>query len=71
MIDKEKAIEDLKMLHGYPPYHGGGNICEGDGYFAASLRKKYRVKSIDELEQKVDFEKYHRAWKRVITNFPK
>lgn len=71
MIDKEKAIEDLKMFYGYPPYHEGSNFVEGDGYFAASIRTKYKVKSLDELEKWVGFEKYHQAWKKAITSFPK
>jgi hypothetical protein len=49
-IDLRAAAEDLKKLRGLPPYNTPSNTCWGDGYFAASLRKKYGV-SIEELER--------------------
>lgn len=49
-------IEDIKKLKGLPPYENkrlpngevvGTNYCEGDGYFAASLKEKYGKEAFD------------------------
>lgn len=49
-------IEDIKKLKGLPPYENkrlpngevvGTNYCEGDGYFAASLKEKYGQEAFD------------------------
>ena len=50
-MDKKEARKDLMMLHGDPPYNSWSNICYGDGYFAASLVRKYGM-SLDELAEK-------------------
>jgi len=69
MINKKEAINDLKTLNGYPPHNDGSNYCAGDGYFANSLVAKYKM-SLKELERKVSFSKYHKAYKSMINNFP-
>ena len=63
-INVAKAIDDLKKLHGYPPYDDAANPCTGDGYYAASLEKKYGVDDLDELEKFVKFNKYHKLRER-------
>ena len=50
MIDIIKATDDLAMLKGDPPYNIPSNICYGDGYYAASLERRYGM-SIEELER--------------------
>ena len=47
-INKSQARDELKKLYGLPPYDRPGNICQGDGYFSASLRSKYGM-SLEEL----------------------
>lgn len=49
---KAEALDELKMLRGQPPYNNWSNICAHDGYFAASLVRKYGM-SIEDLERKV------------------
>lgn len=66
-FNKQEAIDDLKRLNGLPPYDGF-NPCCGDGYFAASLIKKYRM-SIAQLEKAVGFAKIVAQWKAVRTAF--
>ena len=45
----EQAYDDLKKLHGRPPYDTGSNISYNDGYFAQSLIRKYGMR-LSELE---------------------
>lgn len=69
-IDKDKAIDDLKRLHGHPPYNGWSNTCYGDGYFANDIKQRFGM-SIEELEKAVGYQKYHQAWSRAMQNFPR
>lgn len=66
----QKAIEDLKMLDGLPPYDGGGNICKGDGYFAKSLEKKYHM-SVEQLRKVTEYDKIYDEWEKMKSNFVK
>ena len=66
---KRSLVEDLKMFHGYPPYHEGSNIVVGDGFFAKSLLRVYGAATIEELEKRIGFEKYHRAWGGALREF--
>lgn len=51
---KKQAIDDLHKLYGTGPYTGDmSNICYGDGYFANSIKQKYGVGSIGELEEMI------------------
>lgn len=43
----KELIKKLKMLHGLPPYNGGGNICQGDGYFANSIDRDYGAAMVE------------------------
>ena len=66
-LDRRAVLDDLKRLNGLPP-HNGFNPCAGDGYFAASLVKKYDL-SIEELAKAVNFEKVLKDWKRAQDGF--
>lgn len=35
--DLDKCIDELKKLHGLPPYNCPSNYCYGDGFFASSI----------------------------------
>jgi hypothetical protein len=60
-MNKRKAIDDLKMLEGLPPYDDGGNICRGDGHFARSLEKKYHM-TLEQLRREVGFDRIKKDW---------
>lgn len=47
---KKQAREELRMLRGEAPHNIPSNICFGDGYFAASIERKYGM-SIAELDK--------------------
>jgi hypothetical protein len=66
-MDKEKAIDDLKKFHGIPPYDGC-NPCQGDGYFAMDIEKRFKM-SIAELEKAVGFKEIINKWKAARQNF--
>jgi hypothetical protein len=67
-LDIEDAIKDLTMLYGLPPHNGGGNFLNGDGYFAASLEKKYAM-SVDKLIKATGFDKKLQEWNKTIKAF--
>lgn len=67
-MDKQKAIDDLKMLEGLPPYDGGSNHCRGDGYFARSLEQKYGM-SLEALQKEVGFDKIRQEWQNQRQKF--
>lgn len=48
--ERREARDALKMLRGDAPYNGGGNPCQGDGYYAASLRDRYGM-PVHEIEK--------------------
>lgn len=48
---RETARDELAMLDGMPPHNVPWNICYGDGYFASSLLRKYKVSSIAALRK--------------------
>ena len=48
-INKKELLDDLKILYGLPPHDSMSNYCQGDGYYANSLVKKYG-QSIEELK---------------------
>ncbi len=68
MINKQKAINDLKQLRGLPPYDGFSNFCANDGYYAKSLERKYGM-SIGELEKACGFDKTIADWQRARDSF--
>jgi len=46
-----EAHDDLAKLRGDPPHNHGGNICQGDGIYSASLNRKWAM-SISDLEER-------------------
>jgi hypothetical protein len=61
-----QALDDMKKLRGLPPYNET-NPCYGDGYFAASLERKYGC-TLEELAKAVKIDKHERRWKRACAN---
>jgi len=49
----QKLIDDLKKLAGLPPYDEPSNLVRGDGYFAASLERKYGLEMVEAARQLV------------------
>jgi hypothetical protein len=48
MMPRERQIlDDARMLFGYPPHDQGGNICEGDGYFAKDCERHWGKVAFD------------------------
>lgn len=66
-FDRKAALDDLKMLHGLPPHHGF-NPCCGDGFFAASLPKKYGV-PVAELETLLEIPRMLTEWRKISAEF--
>ncbi len=46
----ERLRDDVRRFRGYPPYNDPSNPCVGDGYFAHSLKKKWRLSFEDILK---------------------
>ena len=67
-INDAEARDDLRKLHGLPPYDGGGNPCYGDGYFARSLVEKYGME-LDKLKMVVGFNAELVRWKQARAGF--
>jgi hypothetical protein len=63
-LNKEKAIKDLKMFEGLPPYDDGGNICRGDGYFAKDIERRYGM-TIEQLWKETGFDKIYKKWQTL------
>lgn len=61
VINDTEALDDLRKLHGLPPYDGGSNICRDDGYYARSLEKKHGL-PLDALERAVGFSAELQRW---------
>lgn len=59
-----KAMKDLKVLNGDPPFDNWSNICYGDGYFANSLVKRYGM-PLDELGKVCGYEKWSKAYRKA------
>jgi hypothetical protein len=68
-FDRKAALNDLKMLHGLPPHHGF-NPCCGDGFFAASLPKKYGM-PVAELEALLEIPRMLKEWSAISAEFSK
>jgi len=51
-----KIIDKLKMLDGLPPHNDGGNFCRGDGYFANSIERDFRM-PLSELRKVTGYDK--------------
>ncbi len=66
---KAETIDDLKAYYGYPPHHVITNTVREDPYFKISLLDKYKVNSLQELENRVDFEFYHMKRQREIESW--
>ena len=67
--NQNKVIDELKMFYGYPPYDDGGNIVRGDGYFVRDLLMRHGAESLEALEKRVDFARFHRAWEDAKRRF--
>jgi hypothetical protein len=50
---KGNLYDDLKKLHGLPPYDGDGNIVKGDSYFAACIRRNYSAADIERVKREL------------------
>ncbi len=61
---KKEAFTELSMLNGLPPYDDGGNHCRDDGYFAASLKRKYNM-DLDDLADHCGFNVKAQLYKRL------
>jgi hypothetical protein len=48
-----ECMEELKKLHGLPPYDEPGNLLYGDGYFAQSIRGRYAKQTMDEAKSQL------------------
>lgn len=68
VINKEEAIEDLKMLYGYPPHDNPRNHCYCDGFFDISLEKKYGVDT-KELAKITGFDEMLSEWRSAKVAF--
>lgn len=69
----EGLLKDLRMLNGVPPYHGMSNICYGDGYFSASIQRKYRPEMIEAamaLVIKPELERFRAATDAIASSTP-
>ena len=51
MVDDKSFSNDWKKYVGMPPYDDGGNPCLGDGFYIASMVKKYGI-SFDDMVAK-------------------
>jgi len=54
VIDKKKAIDELKRLNGHPPYNEWSNYCYGDAYYAMDIEKRYGM-TIEKLTEFVNY----------------
>ena len=61
---KAEAFDGLLKYLGLPPYDGAGNPCCEDGYFAASLERRYGM-SLEELDKEIGFSKRVSKWNRA------
>jgi hypothetical protein len=67
MTDEQKreAWNKLLMYHGIPPYDGGSNPCQYDGYFANSIVRDFGM-SIGELEHELKLDKAFSKYRRAL-----
>jgi hypothetical protein len=66
--EKEEAIDSLKRLDGLPPYDGGSNFCQGDGYFAQSIQQKFNL-SLDVLAKASGYDQVKARWDSMRASF--
>ena len=66
---RKKALKELKMLNGLPPYDGGDNICLGDAYFGRSIR--HYGMTTEELGEACGFDKIYEEWEKQRESFIK
>jgi len=57
-------INDLKKYDGFPPYDKF-NPCQGDGYFAISLERRYRM-SVNEMRKVSGYDKIAKKINKLL-----
>lgn len=65
----QEIIDDLKIYYAYPPHHVITNMMREDPYYKISLLEKHKANTLQELEDRVEFIKYHMKRQREIDSW--
>ena len=52
-MSRRTAEDQLRKLHGLPPYDGPSNYLRADGYFAASIDKEFPKEEIRRAKERL------------------